>query len=68
MPLYSPDRPCPDCGGLFWDLVENSCDRVCQKCKHRETDTPLEDVAPGLTAQILRARIAEEEGECGSED
>lgn len=61
--LVSPDWPCPKCGAITWNLTDDG--RNCFICGHFEKETPLEEVCPGITAQILNARRMEEEGEDG---
>lgn len=61
MTMVSPDWPCPKCKSIFWNIHDDG--RSCQSCSHFEKETPLEDIVPGITADIIRARREEEDGQ-----
>lgn len=69
--LVSPDRPCK-CGSIYWDIEADSVDRICMVCSARVSDIPLEQVCPGITAKIIKARAEavheDDRGFCDSED
>lgn len=62
--IVSPGTKCEKCdNNMLYLLVENSADYICVKCGHTNKRYPLEDLHPGLTAKIIKARIDEEQGE-----